>query len=224
MKITENIYSYPGSERVDFITSNTYLIKDETVTIVDPGHPENLGKLVNQLEEDEINLKSISLIVNTHGHFDHCGANNALKKISNAKIAIHQLEEEYLFSSLDEMSKIFGKKMQKFKADFYLGDYLKTGNMNFQVIHTPGHTPGGVCLYEKERKILLSGDTVFPHGNIGRTDLPGGEINKLISSIRRLCNLDVRVLCPGHMSVITEGANTQVKESSRLAESMVESA
>lgn len=78
------------------------------------------------------------------------------------------------------------------------GAKIDLGDSTLRVIHTPGHTPGSICLYEAQSKSLFSGDTVFPYGSVGRTDLPGGSSRDLIRSISRLVKLDVSVLYPGH--------------------------
>ena len=85
------------------------------------------------------------------------------------------------------------------------------------MIHTPGHTPGGICLYSERDKALFSGDTVFPEGSFGRTDLPGGNATKLVESIRKLTLLDVSVMYPGHEDIVNRSANEQIRMSLMLA-------
>ncbi|MHA1252018.1 MAG: MBL fold metallo-hydrolase, partial [Candidatus Helarchaeota archaeon] len=82
------------------------------------------------------------------------------------------------------------------------GDILTIDGMEFLVIHTPGHTEDGICLYNKKYKILVSGDTVFSYGGIGRADLPGGSMKLLVKSIEKLLKLDVEFLLPGHMDFV----------------------
>jgi len=96
---------------------------------------------------------------------------------------------------------------------------LKGGEIlgGFEVIHTPGHTPGGICLYDPVSKILFSGDTVFQDGSFGRTDLYGGNTKKLIDSIKKLTQLDVSIMYPGHGDAVAEDANDQIKMSLRMA-------
>jgi len=222
MKIADRIIFYPGIEGFKIITSNTYLICDDILTVVDPGHIGQLKTLLQHLRQDEIRVEDIKLIVNTHSHFDHCSANLPLQRTSKAKIAIHRLEEEYLERS-QEIARRFGDDLHSFKADQYLqeGEELTTGALTFQIIHTPGHTPGSICLYEPNLKLLISGDTIFPHGNIGRVDLPGGNPAQLVKSVKRLSRLDVMILAPGHMEVAMEAVNEQIKASLRSAESLL---
>jgi glyoxylase-like metal-dependent hydrolase (beta-lactamase superfamily II) len=90
------------------------------------------------------------------------------------------------------------------------GDSVLAGNRRLEVIHTPGHMPGAICLYERQDKILFSGDTVFPDGGFGRTDLPGGESRKLVESLARLAMLKVDFILPGHMEPVTSDARTHL--------------
>jgi len=219
LKVADRVLFYPGVEGLGVITSNTYVINDEVLTVVDPGHADQAESLLRRLRRDGISVEDIDLIVNTHAHFDHCGANSALQRASGAKIAIHRLEEEFLEKSR-EISWMFGGELPNFKVDQHLedGEKLATGRLAFQVIHTPGHTPGGICLYEPRLKLLISGDTVFPYGNVGRVDLPGGDRAQLLNSVRRLSRLNVEILAPGHMEVTAEGVNEQIKASLKNAE------
>ena len=99
--------------------------------------------------------------------------------------------------------------MPKMPVDVKLneGNEIQIGDEIFQVLHTPGHTPGCICLYSKISKSLISGDTVFSHGSFGRFDFPGGSFEQLKKSINRLATLDVENLYPGHESYIEGGGN-----------------
>ncbi|MEM3736702.1 MAG: MBL fold metallo-hydrolase [Candidatus Bathyarchaeia archaeon] len=218
MRICDRIFFYPGSES-DILSSNTYLINDKVLAVVDPGSISRLDTLLKHFREDRVNVEDLELIINTHSHFDHCGANFHLQRASRAKIAMHELEEKFLANSRS-IALRFGDMMPTFKVDRRLrdGEKLVTGDLIFEVVHTPGHTPGGICLYEPSLKLLFSGDTIFPYGNIGRTDLPGGDPAQLAKSIRRLTGLDVRILAPGHMNIVTEAVNEQIEASLRNAE------
>jgi len=85
------------------------------------------------------------------------------------------------------------------------------------VIHTPGHTPGSICLHEVQSKSLFSGDTIFPQGSIGRTDLPGGSPQDIVRSISKIAQLDITTLYPGHGAVTADNVNEQIKQSLMLA-------
>lgn len=144
--------------------------------VIDPG--ANVKRILSEAENHELRIVSI---VNTHGHGDHTAGSAKLKRLTGARVIIHTLDAETLR-----------------EADIRLSDEgdLKLGTITFQVIHTPGHTPGGICLYAEGQ--LFTGDTLFV-GDSGRTDLPGGHRPTLAASIRRLMQLpDSTVIWPGH--------------------------
>ena len=101
------------------------------------------------------------------------------------------------------------------------GDVFEWEPVKFEILITPGHTPGGMCLYDKEKKVLFSGDTVFPGGSMGRVDFPGGSSKDMRASLNRLAALDVEILCAGHMQPVTKDVNKQLKMSARMAEVML---
>lgn len=157
----------------------TYIVGCEETgkaVVIDPGPDPQ--RIVSEAKKQGLD---IVLIVNTHGHGDHTAGNTALKEITGAKIVIHSKDANAYP-----------------RADVQLTDEtrLSVGEINFTVIHTPGHTPGGICLYAQGN--LFTGDTLFV-GDSGRTDLPGGHRPTLGASIRRLMVLpDDTVVWPGH--------------------------
>jgi glyoxylase-like metal-dependent hydrolase (beta-lactamase superfamily II) len=98
---------------------------------------------------------------------------------------------------------------------------LDIGKWKLEVMETPGHSLGSLCLYERNEKILFSGDTIFPDGNIGRTDMYGGDTAELIRSIERLTNLDVNTIYPGHMDITNRDVKRQIQMSLRFAKSVL---
>ena len=168
--------------------SNIYVFED---VIVDTGTGDNLGYIKNSLNKAGMTLDDISMIVNTHSHYDHTGGDHFISK----KIAIHKDDAPALENGDDiaTVSYMFGKSFEPLNVDVYLeeGDTIH----NFEIIHTPGHTPGGICLYDGET--LISGDTVFANGGFGRLDI-GGDINAMKKSIGKLNELDFEYLLPGH--------------------------
>ncbi len=147
--------------------------------VIDPG--DEGDKILAELSKNKLTLKCI---INTHGHFDHVGANKRLKEVSGADIYIHA-EDAPMLEHLEEMSRSFGMRMENSPpADKTIaeGDEIKFGEHTLKVIHTPGHSPGGISLITG--KLLIAGDTLF-QGSIGRSDLPGGNHNTLISSIKK---------------------------------------
>jgi glyoxylase-like metal-dependent hydrolase (beta-lactamase superfamily II) len=190
--------------------ANAYLV-DGTI-LVDVGMDGN--SMISELKKN-IQLSDLKTIILTHCHYDHSGGAGDVAYATGAKIAIHKDDGELLKDSTATASKLFGKKAPDIKPDIL----LKGGETfaSLEVIHTPGHTPGGICLYDAATKTLFSGDTVFEAGSFGRTDLYGGNQGKLIESIRMLTLLDVRTMYPGHGDVVSNNANEQIKLSLALA-------
>jgi glyoxylase-like metal-dependent hydrolase (beta-lactamase superfamily II) len=150
--------------------------KTRKAVVIDPG--AEVERITSQADKDGL---SIEYIVHTHGHADHTAGGARLKAMTGAKVIIHALEAAAVP-----------------QADILLsGDHeLTVGEITFQVLHTPGHTPGGICLYAEGD--LFTGDTLFV-GDSGRTDLSGGHRPTLAASIRRLMTLpDDTLVWPGH--------------------------
>ncbi len=152
--------------------------------------------MLDELSELKCNLKAILC---THGHIDHIGAVSEIKQATSAPFYIHQ-GDEYLVKSSAEYSQYFGIAPSKVpEVDNFLSsdDILTFGKIQIEVIETPGHTPGGVCFMIGNH--LFTGDTLF-HESIGRTDLPGGNYEQIIKSIKnKLMNLDNDLIVyPGH--------------------------
>ncbi|HEX2221963.1 MAG TPA: MBL fold metallo-hydrolase, partial [Candidatus Limnocylindria bacterium] len=142
------------------------------------------------------NRLQVHLVADSHGHIDHIHDNAALKRASGAPLAIHP-DDEYRLRG----DNVYGFPVEPSTADRHLrdGEQLRIGDLVFDVLHTPGHTEGSVCLYEERARLLLSGDCLFP-GGWGRTDLPGGDDEQMVRSLARLAHdlpPDLRVL-PGH--------------------------
>ncbi|MFI3230291.1 MAG: MBL fold metallo-hydrolase [bacterium] len=177
---------------------NAYFITEEETNatiVIDPGaEPE---RLINTIEKNNLDLKYIVL---THGHFDHIGACDDLNKKYNAPIVIAEGEELLIEEPKNNLSTMIGESIS-IKADIVLkdGDIFKFGdNLEFKVIATPGHTPGGMCLYFEKQEVLISGDTLFK-ASVGRTDFPYGDSKVLIQSLEKLKVLpDTTVVYCGH--------------------------
>ncbi|HRY12191.1 MAG TPA: MBL fold metallo-hydrolase [Syntrophomonadaceae bacterium] len=184
---------------------NCYIVGcEETreVAVIDPGG--NARAILNMLKEND--LKAV-YIINTHGHIDHIGANKGVKDATGAQILIHEADAKMLVNSASNLSFLMGSGVTSPAADRLLkdGDKIKIGNtVELDVIHTPGHSPGGVCL--KTDDIIFVGDTLF-QGSIGRTDFPGGSYNQLIQNIKNklLCYDDDVIAYPGHGPATTIG-------------------
>ena len=178
--------------------SNCYIIgcsETKEVAVIDPGGEGE--KIISLLESKGYQVK---YIINTHGHLDHIGANKAIKDKFNCDILIHELDGAMLPDPSKNLSSFMGGQVASPPADRLLteGEIIEIGStLKLEVIHTPGHTPGGICL--KAGKLLFTGDTLFG-GSIGRSDFPGGSHATLIKSIKeKLLNLpEDTVVYPGH--------------------------
>lgn len=176
--------------------TNCYLVGDEKsdkAFIVDPaGDYDKIAQVINKAGYD------LEYVILTHGHGDHIGAVNELKTHFNAKVMIHQEDKEMLLDPTLNMSGRMGAEVS-INPDEVLkdGDELKVGTLSLKIIHTPGHTKGSACILVDG--VLFSGDTLF-FNSIGRTDLYGGDGNKILKSISNKLMIlpENTVVYPGH--------------------------
>ena len=187
--------------------SNCYVVGAESNKegmIIDPSAEAN--QILSSVEELGLDIKFIVL---THGHMDHVGALRQVKEVTGAEVAIHSNDAPYLQGN--PQTQAFSPSVQALPSPDRLlkgGDSIDIGDLHFLVLHTPGHTPGGICLLEKG--IVFTGDTLFNFG-IGRADFPGASYSQLLDSIHtKLMVLpDNTVACPGHGPDTTIGAERQ---------------
>lgn len=197
------------------IDSNIYILGD---TVIDSGTGFNFTRLKSYLGALKLNLESIKHIINTHGHFDHIGGNGYFYE---ADVAIHEADA-YIIEQADikaSYADFFDGKLHAHPVQKKLseGDTVTANGIKLKVLHTPGHTPGSICLYNPERQILFSGDTIFSDG-VGRTDMPGGDDEALAESMEKLAMLKVNKMFPGHGDPIKENANQVIREMMEFAE------
>lgn len=187
-------------------TSNSYLVNLEGYSyIVDPGS-KNMENLINYVKDNNINIKSIIL---THGHFDHIVGLPSILKEWNVDIYISELDEEFLHNP--SLNLISWYDMEQSEIDEALKNIniikLNDGDILdiFKIILTPGHTRGGICLYSKKHKKIITGDTIFKN-SYGRFDLPTGNSRDLRDSINKILKLpsDTEIF-PGHGDITTVG-------------------
>lgn len=183
--------------------TNCYLILDENNNgiLIDPGFEKDT--IINKIKEEKANVKKILL---THCHADHAGALDDVKEFTKAEVLIHENDA----SGIQDMEKSYFEMLeipkQKITEDELIkikdGDIIETGNIKLEVIHTPGHTNGCICLYEKELNALFTGDTIF-YNCYGRCDLKSSNIEDMGNSIDKLFNrFENLTIYPGHEEIV----------------------
>ena len=167
--------------------------KEKEGLIIDPAGSEK--KVLSQAKSMGLRIK---YVVNTHGHADHTCGNRAVLSKTGSELVVHQKDAKEILKGLNKaFSMVMGKRPSP-KAHILVkdGDFLKMGQTRLKVIHTPGHTPGSICLYGEGN--LFTGDTLFV-GAAGRTDLRGGSLDVLLTSLRKLISLSPETrVWPGH--------------------------
>ncbi len=179
------------------IMANCYILGCEETreaVVIDPG--DDADRILMALAEEKL---TVTYLINTHGHFDHVSANRRMKEATGAQLAIHT-EDVPMLSQLSRSAASFGLSAENSPEPDRLlhdKDTVRFGNISLTVIHTPGHSRGGIALYTPGH--LFAGDTLFA-GSIGRTDLPGGDYDTLIASIKQklLVLPDDTVVYTGH--------------------------
>lgn len=184
--------------------NNCYIIGCEETreaAVVDPGAEG--GRILRKLEELKLNCRCIIL---THGHADHIGALGQVLDATKARVMIHPEDADMLTSPGRNLSMFTGMSLKFKSADRLLkdGDIVEVGREKLKIIHTPGHTPGGICIQAGDK--LITGDTLFA-GSVGRSDFPGGDHDLMIKSIKEklLAYPPETPLYPGHGPASTVG-------------------
>ncbi len=183
---------------------NCYLVGCEATgkaAVIDPGG--DVESILTLLQQHDLTL---AMVINTHGHFDHIGGNRLLVEKTGCSLLIHQ-DDAPLLQRATEHAALFGLSTTRSPEPTRLlndGDVITVGDLTLRVIHTPGHSPGGICLHVAD--FLFVGDTLF-NGSIGRTDLPGGNHQQLIDNIKKklLTLVDETTVYPGHGPATTIG-------------------
>lgn len=192
--------------------SNIWLVKGSSAIIIDSGTGLASDEVIGRIES-ELGPLDVSAVVLTHCHFDHTGGANALSAAFSCPIFLGTGDYDAI-SKADRVTTV---------ADFFLdsgsdlmpvdctgvseGYVFDIGEYRLRVIETPGHTPGGICLYDEIGGSLFSGDTLFANG-IGRVDLPGGSLRSMADSLLRLRNVNITTLYPGHGPAETDGTGS----------------
>jgi glyoxylase-like metal-dependent hydrolase (beta-lactamase superfamily II) len=178
------------------IATNVWVLADETsreALAIDTATP-SIGWLTEHLAAEGWTLK---FVVSSHRHWDHIGDNAAVIQATGATLAVHIADRHGLEEPVS-MSAPFEIPPSVPALDLAEGSRIRFGGMDFEVLHTPGHTEGSVCLLEQSERVLISGDTLFA-GGWGRVDLPGGSAEEMVESLIRLKGLeDGLAVLPGH--------------------------
>jgi len=180
--------------------SNVYLLEDDDPIIVDTGSGMYADTTLEDISK-MVPLKKVERIVLTHSHFDHIGGAEAFQKATGARLFLHEEEALPMKAGDDSLtvSDMFGSRLNKLDIEpLKSGQRLKCGSSELEVIHSPGHSPGSIVLYDKSSASAFVGDTVFCDGGVGRWDMPGGDLAQLMKSLRRLGSLGLRSMYPGH--------------------------
>jgi len=195
IQIDEGLYQIKLSHPSMRMGVNSYLIIEEgDVYLVDTGYEKTVEVIVDSIGHLGMKPDNIKLIINTHGHVDHVGGNNLLKQLSGAPIAIHRLETQ---------------KLQFETPDTILlqdNDLLSLGSRKLTVIHTPGHCPGQICLYEKNTGSIFTGDHIVEGTSTGTVYVgpPEGSVIDYIASLKKVQDLNLTMILPGHGKIIPD--------------------
>jgi glyoxylase-like metal-dependent hydrolase (beta-lactamase superfamily II) len=213
----------PGIHEIHGRASNCYLVVDDEVMLIDTGMPGNSSKILGYLENTlNENPSQIKIIVITHHHFDHTGSLDKIKKATGAKIAIHSADAEYIMGDKSQSGPKFMNTMVKLLKIIYRTKsvvpdiLLEDGDLigKFRVIHTPGHTPGSICLFNPKNKVIFVSDNlIYSEGKIK------GPIARLLpdpvkykESMKKLAELDIEVILTGHSTPVTSGGGALLDE------------
>ena len=180
-----NIYKMEIDVSKEGHITNTYIVSDgNKAIIIDPASDSE--RIINYIKENNLDVE---YIVITHSHADHIGALEQVQKYTNAKVIVHKLDMKALLFEAENYSDMFNIKKQNIDLkDLILvedGYRFKLNELSFEVIHTPGHTAGSICLYEEKSKVLFTGDTIFCD-TYGRCDLYKGNFNDMLNSLKKL--------------------------------------
>lgn len=222
MNIVDNIHAIEGKG----FDSNMYLIVNEygEFVLVDTGHDGNRRYLIKNIESAGLKPEKMTHIILTHVHVDHSGGLATLVKKYSPKVCVYEGAADYIEKGdlTYTLASMFVGHFDATPVDIRLkeAEPFNFGPYSFKIMNTPGHTKQSICLLEKKNKILISGDTVFADGSIGRMDFPGGDAKEMVASTEMLSTLDVEILLPGHMRWVTSGANAHLKRSAQYAKSV----
>jgi len=203
------------SENVFFLQSanescNAYLLVGKTLVLVDSGLSLNSGFLEKSLKQVGFTADDVGLVLHSHGHADHFSADFLFKKAllrMSEFDAVRVSLKDAMFTCSNAFSEDYFPKINSY---FSKNELVQIPPFKLQVIQTPGHTEGSVCFFEKSRKLLFSGDTLFAEG-VGRFDLISGSRQRLLQSLESLSSLEFETLLPGHGGIFKGSQKQNIK-------------
>ena len=170
--------------------------------LIDSGISQHFNFLTKDLKDIGVDTRSLNMIINTHEHVDHFGANRYLQE--RIPILAHRYAATKIVSADDEvmLCRAHGEDPTGYQVNMWLENLnvLDLGDWFLKVLHTPGHTSGSLCIYEPRRKVLISGDTVFARGTISDIS-SSGSYGEYINSLARLNTMKIDLLLPGHGAI-----------------------
>ncbi len=194
--------------------SNIYLLQNGITVLIDAGTGLRSDAVKRKIEDFGVNIEDIDLLINTHAHFDHTGGDLDFLEASDCKILASEPAANALRNADEEeiLAGLISGDLEPIPISRTLSenDEIEIGEEKLKVISTPGHTQGCISLYEPKRKILFSGDSVFRSG-IGRMDLSSSNQEEMKKSLKKLTELDVKKLYPGHGPIAENDAKRYIK-------------
>lgn len=217
-RISDNIYFILSRS---FDSNIVYMKSGNHEILIDAGTGLFTADLNRDLHTQGSSIESLTDIVFTHSHIDHIGGVVPLLEAGSPKLYLHEAEGKPINSGdmSHTLGKTFGADLPPFKIDVMLneGDMIDFGEIKLKVFHTPGHSLGSITMEIIGTGILLTGDTLFPGGSFGRTDFPDGDSAKLVSSLKRISEMDFVIGLPGHMEAMRYNAKRSALASYTMA-------
>lgn len=223
MKLLQHVYLVGGGafEYSHPNDCNVYLIDGgKELALIDTGGGAGVNAIFNNIIRLGLNPEKIKVIINTHSHFDHIGGNGKVKELTKCSIAVHEAEAkavEQLDPALtfSDMARQRGFVIEPVNVDIVLkdGDKMNVGDRELIIIHTPGHSPGSICiLIESERKkVLFTGDCASAQGRLNYMNIPGFNLEAWKASLKKLLALNVDALMPGHGTFVLSRGHDHIK-------------
>ncbi|UCH36867.1 MAG: MBL fold metallo-hydrolase [Candidatus Bathyarchaeota archaeon] len=199
-----NIITGEGAH-ANLFSSNDYSIGKRTINLVDAGEQKEIHHLVSVFEQLHLSVDNLTSVIITHSHDDHWEGVKTLLRLVPLQIMVFEDDIPYYQQELKRLNNTLEYHLRGLSD----GEFIEVENHRLQVLHTPGHDSGSICLYDATNRILFSGDTVFASGTTG--SLRSGNLADLARSLRRLTMLDVDILLPGHGDLALKNGNKAIQ-------------